>query len=50
MKQLYIVTGANGHLGNTIVKKLVDMQKSVRCLVLPNDKLNSLQNVNCKIV
>ncbi len=50
MKEHYIVTGANGHLGNTIVKKLADMHKSVRCLVLPNDKLNSLQNVNCQIV
>ena len=50
MKQLYIVTGANGHLGNTIVKQLVARGEQVRCLVLPQDNLNSLQGVDCQIV
>lgn len=50
MKQLYIVTGANGHLGNTIVKQLVARGERVRCLVLPQDNLNSLQGVDCQIV
>lgn len=50
MKQLYIVTGANGHLGNTIVKQLVAEGKKVRCLVLPDDNINALQGVDCQII
>lgn len=49
MKEIYIVTGANGHLGNTIVKQLVSQNKKVRCLVLPNDTVNALQGVDCEI-
>lgn len=38
MKELYIVTGGFGHLGNTIIKKLLEKGKKVRVLVLPTDK------------
>lgn len=34
----YLVTGAAGHLGNTIVRKLFSEGKQVRALVLPGDK------------
>lgn len=37
MKTIYLVTGAAGHLGNTVVNMLVDEGKSVRALVLPFD-------------
>lgn len=37
MKQLYLVTGAAGHLGNTVIKLLVQAGQSVRALVLPQD-------------
>lgn len=33
----YIVTGAAGHLGNTIVKRLIEQGESVFCLVLPGE-------------
>ena len=50
MKRIYIVTGANGFLGNNIVRKLVqDKENEIRALVLPNDKVNSLKGLNCKI-
>ncbi|HBI56791.1 MAG TPA: hypothetical protein DDY38_08190, partial [Firmicutes bacterium] len=42
MEKLYIVTGAFGHLGNTVVKKLLAQGKKVRCLALPNDKTRAL--------
>lgn len=37
MARVFIVTGASGHLGNTIVKKLCDQGETVRCLVMPGD-------------
>jgi len=39
MGTLYLVTGATGHLGNTIIQKLISNGKCVRALVLPGDKL-----------
>lgn len=38
MEELYIVTGAAGFLGSTVVKKLCEANKKVRAFVLPNDK------------
>lgn len=50
MKRIFIITGANGFLGNNIVRKLVeDKDNEVRAFVLPNDKINSLDGLNCKI-
>ncbi len=34
----YLVTGAGGHLGNIIVKKLCDSGKSVKVLLMENEK------------
>ena len=49
MKRIYIVTGANGFLGNTIVRELVRTSDcEVRTLILPNDSVQSLVNVNCQ--
>ena len=39
MGTLYLVTGATGHLGNTLIQKLVSAGAQVRALVLPGDKL-----------
>ncbi|MEA4895874.1 MAG: NAD-dependent epimerase/dehydratase family protein [Oscillospiraceae bacterium] len=36
---LYLVTGATGHLGNTIIQKLISKGERVRALVLPEDRL-----------
>lgn len=49
MKELYIVTGANGFLGNNIVRKLLEKSCEVRCLVLPEDKCEALDGLECKI-
>jgi dihydroflavonol-4-reductase len=50
MKELYLVTGGFGYLGNTIVKKLIEKGKKVRVLVLPSDKtdadIDNIEKVN----
>ena len=38
MREIYLITGAAGHLGGTLVKKLHDRGKQVRALVLPGEK------------
>lgn len=50
MKDIYIITGATGFLGNNIIKKLsINENNEIRCLVLPNDKIDSLNKKNIKI-
>ncbi|MEG0826404.1 MAG: NAD-dependent epimerase/dehydratase family protein [Bacilli bacterium] len=38
MKTKYLITGAAGHLGITLVKQLCDNTKNVKVLIMPNDK------------
>ena len=37
MSELYLVTGALGHLGNVVIRQLLEQGKQVRGLVLPSD-------------
>lgn len=41
MKQLYLVTGAAGHLGGTILRILKDRGEDVRGLILPSEQVVS---------
>lgn len=43
-KKIYAVTGAFGHLGNTIVRALLKRGERVRALALPGDACSSLEN------
>ena len=45
MPRTFLVTGATGHLGNTIVRMLVQKGLSVRGFVLPGDKTGALDDV-----
>ncbi|MBE0701502.1 MAG: SDR family NAD(P)-dependent oxidoreductase, partial [Acholeplasmataceae bacterium] len=49
MQKLYIVTGANGHLGNTIVRTLVKQNLSVRAFILANDKDKMLKTLGVDV-
>ena len=37
MKRLYIITGAAGHLGNTLIRILLKRGEEVRGLILPGE-------------
>lgn len=38
MKKLYIITGANGHLGNTLIRLLEQAEADIRGLILPGEE------------
>ena len=49
MKNIYIITGANGFLGNNIVRLLEkDEQNEIRALILPGDKVDALNGLKCQ--
>ncbi len=50
MERMYIITGAFGHLGYTIMKMLVEDGKNVRGLVLPSDNLEGREKLQADIV
>lgn len=39
MKRVFLVTGAAGFLGNTIVKKLLAQKETVRAFIMPQDQM-----------
>jgi dihydroflavonol-4-reductase len=48
--KLWIVTGANGHFANTLVRELLQQGESVIGFVLPEDKSKALAGLDVKIV
>ncbi len=50
MSELYIVTGANGHVGNTMVRRLLRDGKKVRGLILPEDASHTLDGLPVELV
>ena len=38
MKKIYLVTGASGHLGSTLLNRLLEKGQTVRCFVLPGEE------------
>ncbi|EKQ53681.1 MAG: nucleoside-diphosphate-sugar epimerase [Methanobacterium sp. Maddingley MBC34] len=47
---MILVTGATGHIGNVLVKKLTSRGRAVRVLILPGDDLRSLAGLDVEIV
>lgn len=41
----FLVTGATGHLGNTVVKQLIEQKHDVSAIVLPKDDVSCLQGL-----
>ena len=48
-KRLFLVTGALGHLGNTLVRMLVKSGCHVRGLILPIDRSTALEGVDVEL-
>ena len=45
MNELFIVTGALGHLGNTIIRYLMKQNVEIRGLIMPHEKSPHTQQV-----
>jgi len=43
---MWLVTGATGHIGNVLVRKLVKRGEKVRALILPGESRESIQGLN----
>ena len=51
MQKIYIITGANGFLGNNIVRQLIEKEPEaeIRALVSSLDRANALKDLKCQI-
>jgi len=47
---MILVTGASGHVGNVLVRELVNAGEKVRALVLPQEKTNSIDGLDIEYV
>jgi len=47
---MVVVTGAPGHLGNNLVRSLVNKGMKVRCLALPGESLAALRGLSVEVV
>lgn len=50
MERIFLVTGANGHLGNTVAKALKSKGENVRGFVMPKDKSTALLGLDFDVV
>jgi dihydroflavonol-4-reductase len=50
MDKLYVVTGANGHLGSNIVHNLIQRGEKVIPMILPGDTSPALKGLSVKLV
>ena len=46
----YIVTGATGHIGNNVVKKLLESGKTVKAIIKPGDDITPLKDLDLELV
>lgn len=46
----FIITGATGHIGNVLARKLVELKKNVTAIVLPNEDLTPIKDLNLNII
>ncbi len=49
MDPVFLVTGATGHLGNTIIRMLTEQKRRVRALVLPTDNTKAIEGLPVEV-
>ncbi|HPX93196.1 MAG TPA: NAD-dependent epimerase/dehydratase family protein [Bacillota bacterium] len=49
-ERIWLVTGASGHLGNTVVRKLLSQGEEVRAFILEKERPVALQGLKCEVV
>lgn len=47
---MWLVTGATGHIGNVLVRRLIERGEKVRALLLPNESRESIQGLEIEAV
>jgi len=47
---MWLVTGATGHIGNVLIRQLLERGDKVRALILPNESSRSLKNLGVEMV
>ena len=47
---MILVTGATGHLGNVLVRKLLERGRRVRSLILPGEPLTALDGLMVEVI
>ena len=47
---MILVTGAAGHIGNVLVRELVNREEKVRALILPGEDTTSIYGLDIEIV
>ena len=47
---MWLVTGATGHIGNVLVRKLLERGEKVRVLILPGESIESIQGLDVEAV
>lgn len=49
-KEKIIITGATGHIGNVVARKLAEQKKNVTALVLPDEDISAIEEFGFNIV
>ena len=47
---MWLVTGATGHIGNVLVRKLIERGEKVRALILPGESVESISGLEVEAV
>ena len=47
---MWLVTGASGHLGNNVVRKLLQQDELVRAFILEKERPLALEGLNCEVI